>query len=253
MSANLSEAPPVGGIAGRSAAFLNYLDDFIASLESAALPDLLATAGGPPATAVVAVDVVQGFCVAGPLAGPRVAAIVEPIERLFREAHAAGVRRFAVLRDSHDPAAPEFAQFGPHCIVGTAQSALVDELRELPFAGSFFDVPKNAISVWAAGTRFSEWVGECERSGVSTFVVVGDCTDLCVYQTAMQLKLRANAENRELTVVVPMDCVDTYDLQVESAQQAGIMPHDGDLLHAVFLYHLRLNGIRVVKSLTAGQ
>ena len=29
------------------------------------------------------------------------------------------------------------------------------------------------------------------------------------------------------------------------------MPHDGDLLHAVFLYHLQLNGVQVVRRLVA--
>ena len=93
-------------------------------------------------------DVVNGFCVEGPLAGPRVGAIVPPIERLLRAAHAAGVRAFAVLRDSHTPDAPEFQQFGPHCLAGTTESQLVRELAALPFAGTFTDIPKNATSAW---------------------------------------------------------------------------------------------------------
>jgi nicotinamidase-related amidase len=81
-------------------------------------------------------------------------------------------------------------------------------------------------------------------------IVVGDCTDLCVYQAAMHLRLRANAAgDRGFEVVVPEDCVQTYDLPVETAQRLGALPHDGDLLHGLFLYHLALNGVQEGRSL----
>jgi hypothetical protein len=67
----------------------------------------------------------------------------------------------------------------------------------------------------------------------------------------MPLKLAANARDEQLEVVVPADCVDTYDLPVDAAERLGVTPHDGDLLHAVFLYHLHLNGVHVVRRLSA--
>ena len=233
----------------RSAAFLDYLDEHLRSLQKVSLSTLIAEAGGAAHVAIVAVDVVNGFCVEGPLASARVGAIVPPIRRLLETAHASGVRHVAVLRDSHTPDAPEFGQFGPHCLSGTAESQLVRELAELPFASDFKDIPKNATSAWAGAETLREWVGRCEHEGVRTFIVVGDCTDLCVYQTAMPLKLSANARNKVIEVVVPADCVDTYDLPVATARSIGAKPHDADLLHAVFLYHLALNGIRVVRSI----
>ena len=65
----------------------------------------------------------------------------------------------------------------------------------------------------------------------------------------MALKLTANARNRRATVVVSAETVETYDLPVDVARRLGAMPHDGDLLHAVFLYHLQLNGVQVVRRL----
>lgn len=244
-------------LAERSAAFLQYLDTFLDTLTTLSLASLIEEAGGPEQVAILAVDVVNGFCVEGPLASERVGRIVAPIQRLFAAAHRAGVRHFAVLRDSHAPNAPEFEQFGPHCLHGTAESALVQELASLPFAARFADIPKNATSAWAgagqgtdeATERLEQWVARREAEGVGTFVVVGDCTDLCVYQTAMPLKLAANARNRHLQVVVPANSVDTYDLPVQTAKQIGATPHDADLLHAVFLYHLALNGVRVVSAI----
>jgi nicotinamidase-related amidase len=239
----------------RSAEFLDYLDQFVRDLPDGSLPEILDRAGGPGKVAIIAVDVVNGFCVSGPLASERVGRIVGPIRDLLSAAHRQGVRAFAVLRDSHDPEAPEFDQFGPHCIRGTGESALVADLANLPFAGSFVDVPKNATSAWTAAVdgggpaaeRLDRWVSRQEAAGVNTFIVVGDCTDLCVYQTAMPLKLGANARNERIEVIIPVECVDTYDLPVGTAKQIGAMPHDADLLHAVFLYHLALNGMKVVR------
>jgi len=66
----------------------------------------------------------------------------------------------------------------------------------------------------------------------------------------MYLKMRANALMLEYEVLVPEDCVQTYDFSVERAQAIGAIPHDGDLLHLIALYHMALNGVRVVRTIT---
>jgi len=48
---------------------------------------------------------------------------------------------------------------------------------------------------------------------------------------------------------VPADAVNTYDLTVENAAAIGAFPHPGDFFHQVFLYHMALNGIQVVRAL----
>ena len=84
---------------------------------------------------------------------------------------------------------------------------------------------------------------------LSTVIVVGNCTDLCVYQLAMHLKLAANAQNNSLRVIVPANAVQTYDTPLETAKEIGALPHDGDVMHLLFLYHMRLNGIEVVREI----
>ena len=107
-------------------------------------------------------------------------------------------------------------------------------------------MPKNSISS-TIGTGLLDWLDE--HSEVNTFITVGDCTDLCTYQLAMSLRLRANALNLDQRFILPVDCVDTYDLPVDVAQEIGAVPHDGDLLHYTFLYSMMLNGVEGVKSL----
>ena len=230
-----------------SGAFLAWLDEWYAGLEPASLDDLLAAAGGPERAAVFCVDLLEGFCRQGPLSSPRVAAIIEPILRLMRRAHDAGVGKFLLPQDAHPPESPEFGQFGPHCVVGTPEAETVAELKALPFADELTIIPKRSLSC-AVGTELPAWL---DREGTPTLaLVIGDCTDLCIYQAAMYLKLRANDRGEQCQVVIPADCVDTYDLPIETAAEVGALPHDGELMHRLFLYHLALNGVRIAKSVT---
>jgi nicotinamidase-related amidase len=141
----------------------------------------------------------------------------------------------------------EFEQYPPHCVRGDAQSQTAPELMALPFAGAYTIMPKNSISSFE-GTVLGVWLDAHPQ--IDTFIVTGDCTDLCTYQLAMQLRLRANAHQLAgARVIVPVNCVQTYDTPMETARRLGITPHPADLLHAIFLYHMSSNGIEVYSRL----
>jgi nicotinamidase-related amidase len=225
--------------------FLKWVSDWKEALPTL---ELAAEISAPGTAAVLSVDVVNGFCYQGPLSSPRVAAIVPPIVRLFERAHTLGVHHFILTQDTHEEKAVEFGSFAPHCIKGSEESEPVPEFKALPFFDEFISVPKNSISS-SIGTELPAWLDA--HPEVTTFIVVGDCTDLCTYQLAMYLRLRANAQQRAADrVIVPVDCVDTYHLSVEAAQELGIFPHHGDLLHLIFLYSMALNGVKVVASVS---
>jgi nicotinamidase-related amidase len=202
----------------------------------------------PASVALISVDLTNGFCCAGPLASPRVAGIVPAAVHLFHRVYDLGVRHFLLLQDTHDADAIEFSAYPPHAVAGTAESETSDALKDLPFADLFVIMPKNSVSC-DIGTDLGPWLEA--HPAVTTFIVVGDCTDICVYLAAMYLRLRANVLGlRDVRVIVPADCVQTYDMSVATAEELGALPHDGDLLHRVFLYHMALNGIQVLAHLT---
>jgi nicotinamidase-related amidase len=221
--------------------FLQYIVEWKDGLKP--LPMTQVVNDHPNKVAVISVDVINGFCYEGPLASPRVASIVDPIVRLFQKSHQAGVQHFILTQDTHPPDSVEFSSYPPHCIRGTHESEAVDQFKELPFFDQFLIVPKNSINS-IIETDLNAWLET--HPEINTFITVGDCTDLCTYQLAMHLKLRGNARNEKIRVVLPVDCVDTYDLPVSVAQEIGAVPHEGELLHYIFLYHMRLNGIEVV-------
>lgn len=196
--------------------------------------------------AILSVDVINGFCNEGPLASPRVANIVRLIARLMKSAWRRGTRQIVLIQDTHEPHAVEFNDWTPHCIRGSSESQTVPEIRALPFYQELTIVPKNSISS-TLNTELSHWMDQYAE--LEDFIVVGDCTDLCTYQLAMFLRLDANARQKQRRVIVPADCVDTYDLSVETAEQTGLLAHPGELFHAIFLYHMAVNGIEVVASI----
>jgi len=111
-------------------------------------------------------------------------------------------------------------------------------------------IEKNSLHP-ALGTPFDRWLED--HPEVRTTIVAGNCTDLCVYQPAMHLRLRANALNlAAVRVIVPAEAVDTYDVPEDAPPTSGIEIHPGDFFHQVILYHLyhlALNGVDVVRAL----
>jgi nicotinamidase-related amidase len=188
----------------------------------------------------------NGFCYEGVLSSPRIQHIIPAVVAAFNGAYGIGVRDFVLAQDCHPADAVEFADFPPHCQVGTLEAETIPELAQLPFAELYTKVAKNSLNAFY-GTELLAW--QDIHRDLSTVVAVGNCTDLCVYQLAMHLKLYANAHNRTMRVIVPANAVQTYDTPLETAVSLGILPHDGDVMHLLFLYHLRLNGIEVVREI----
>jgi nicotinamidase-related amidase len=228
----------------RSKPFLDWLYGWAASLPSLDFGEVVTN---PTQVAVVSEDLLKGFCDVGPLSSERAASIVPNAVDVFQRAHELGVRHFLLLQDTHDPDAVEFSAYPPHCVAGSEESETIDELQTLPFSDQFVVLPKNSISS-NVGTDLEPWLDE--HPEVNTFIVVGVCTDICIYHAAIYLRVRANARGQEdARVIVPANAVQTFDMPVEAAEEVGAMPHDGDLLHRVFLYQMALNDVEVVARL----
>ncbi len=229
----------------QSRPFLAWLVEWERGLPALRWADLVGEVP-PEHISLFCVDMNNGFCHEGNLASPRVHDLIPGVRRLFEDAHRAGVRQFVLPQDTHHADAQEFHDFPLHCVEGTLEAETVAELQELPFADLFQVFPKNSISAWP-GTGLEAWLDT--QAGLGAVVICGDCTDLCVYDLVMYLKRRANARQQPLRVIVPANTVQTYDVPVAAARQIGALPHDGDLLHLIFLYHMRLNGADVVREM----
>lgn len=223
--------------------FLDYLDHWVEGLPAVEITELCPQ---PAKTAIICVDMINGFCHAGPLSSPRVKKIIQPIRALLQGAHTGGITQILLIQDSHEPEAFEFGAFPAHCIRGTNEAETIPEIKQLPFYPEMVLLEKNSIHS-GLNTGLNNWLKQDLE--LDTFIVVGDCTDLCIYQMAMHLRLDANAHQFHRRVVILADCVDTYDITVDAATAIGAKPHPGDLLHKLFLYHMALNGIEIVANI----
>ena len=243
----MSEVVGVERLIRESTPFLQWITDWAAGLPAMSLEaEMRERNRRPDQVAIISVDMIMAFCYEGRLASERVRSLIPAIVSLFTGAYELGIRHFVLVQDAHRPEAREFTAYGRHAVAGTHEAETVPELSTLPFTDLFTIIQKNSLSP-AIGTDFDRWL-EGQRQ-LKDLIVVGNCTDLCVYQTAMHLALRANAFGLDYRVIVPADCVQTYDLPVRLAASVGAFPHNGDLLHLLFLYHMALNGITVVRHL----
>lgn len=223
--------------------FCRWLDEWYANL----VPLSLSRAVRDPACAAVCVeDAVNGYFIEGAFASPRLATLVAPMVHLLQRAYQLGMRNFVLLQDAHSEHAAEFKHFPVHCVRGSHEAQTIQPLRELGFASEFFVIKKNSFHP-ALNTELDRWLDS--HQDLATFIIAGGCTDLCTYPMAMHLKQRANARDLPLRVIVPANLVNTYDVPVTAAARAGALPHDADLLHRIFLYHMALSGIEVVKQI----
>ncbi len=225
--------------------FLEFLEQWYYDLPVISWKSLLAE-HPPEETAIVAVDVVNGFCKEGNLASPRVNAIVAPVVDLLRSADENGVRNYLLVQDCHPADSLEFHTYPPHCVEGTIETQTVSELTDLPQASLFLALPKRTINP-GLEENLQQWL--LSHTGVRQFVLVGDCTDICIYLTAMFLKTWFVRQGTRVNVVVASNCVDTYDIPVNTDHSQDVLPHPGELLHVLFLYHMCLNGMQVVREI----
>lgn len=157
---------------------------------------------GEKRRAVIVVDMLRGFLEPGrPLdCGEGARAIVPSVRRRIEEEQARGAAVFWVA-DNHAPDDKEFAMFPPHCIRGTAEAEITPALADLVDPANL--LPKTRYSGFY-GTDLAERLARLQPEVVT---VVGVCTDICVMHTV------ADARNRDYAVIVPADCVATFDPQ----------------------------------------
>jgi len=195
-------------------------------------------------TAIVIVDLVRGFCHLGPLASPRVEALVDPVAQFLMQARQQNLQHFWFCCDEHPPDSPEFQSFPPHCIAGSEESQLHPTLEALNLGSGCRRFAKGSLNAFLEGPLLAHLEQHPE---IDRFLFVGDCTDLCVFQGAMHLRMLANTRGLTWQVDIVSDLVDTYDVPVAVAQELGILPHPAETCHKLALYQLKLNGCRLFR------
>lgn len=183
-------------------------------------------------TALFVVDMVVGFVYSGALSSPRVAEIVNNIAELNKKT--AGYNKVFFL-DNHEKDSQEFRYFPAHCVEGTEEAELISELKTEDSEGlNTHYIKKNSTNAFHC-KGFKEWLQSHENQ-IDNYIITGCVTDICVLQFALCLKSYFNENNIDKRVIVPANCVETYD--------GG--SHDGNLLNLFSLYNMHTSGIEII-------
>lgn len=154
--------------------------------------------------ALFVVDMVNGFCKTGAMADKKIMEIVPSISQLCQSIPLDDIWFIA---DSHKSDDVEFLSFPPHCLDGEWESEIVDELQKY----IKHIIKKNTTNAFHSIEQdMKEKI--LEASKYSDIIITGCCTDICVLQFALTLRTYLNSINVEKRIIVPVNCVETYDV-----------------------------------------
>lgn len=181
-------------------------------------------------TLVVTVDMINGFIREGVLASNRVEGIVEEVVRINKKLDKAQKLFFV---DEHEEDSKEFEYFPKHCIKGSSESKIIDEL--IPYIENALIIGKNSTNGYVT-KEFNNYFNE-NKEYIKDIVIVGCCTDICVKCFCISLITAINQSNLNINVIVPINAVETYDLY----------EHEAKLINTMALYDMQLNGVKLCK------
>lgn len=158
--------------------------------------------------ALVVVDMVNGFVKEGVLHDDEIANVIPRQIELIKD-YQKKEQLIVFIKDTHDEEAVEYRRFGgtKHCIRGTTEAELVDELREYEDMDNTTSVEKNSTSFMEA-PKFRKLMEEA--TNLEKVDIVGCCTDICDFNGAMGLANYFDQWNREVLINVHQDAVATY-------------------------------------------
>src|ERR687896_670295 len=137
-----------------------------------------------PGRVLIVTDAQEGFTRQGNLASPECTAAIPRIRRIVEDEIAVGTP-VLFTKDSHVENDAEFRMFPPHCIVGTEEHHLVEELRGFePDAAAV--IQKRRYSAFF-DTDLEQYLKELDPFEVH---MTGFCTNKCVLPTPSDLSNR---------------------------------------------------------------
>ncbi|NMA67619.1 MAG: cysteine hydrolase, partial [Clostridiaceae bacterium] len=129
---------------------LGEIFDMLAGLPAVKLKDL-----NSDQTALIIVDMINGFVREGALKDKRAEAIIPAQAELSKACDMLNIKKLA-FADSHTSESPEFGAYPVHCMAGTSESEVVDELKEI---GGYTLIPKNSTNGFHE-EEFQKWLAD---------------------------------------------------------------------------------------------
>ena len=180
---------------------------------------------------LLVIDMINGFVKEGALADNNINNITPNIIKLIEE-YIKNNDNIISIQEGHSKDSKEFESFPEHCILGTNEVELIDEL--MPYKENMKVIRKNSTCGFIT-TEFLKYMEE-NKEELGEIVLTGCCTDICVLNFALPLKNYINEYNLNIKVTIFKNAVDTYDAPL----------HNRDEYNEMAFKIMKQNGIEII-------
>ena len=154
---------------------------------------------------LIVVDMINGFVKEGNMKDEEINHIIPKIIQLIKLVLKKN-EGLAFIKDTHNENSIEFKKFPIHCLKGTNESELIDELKLYEKDSLVYE--KNSTSTIFAKNFMSD-IEKMKK--LRKVIITGCCTDICVLNLALPLINYFDEIDREVEVVVMKEAVETYN------------------------------------------
>ncbi len=182
---------------------------------------------------LINIDMVNGFVKEGMLAAPSIQRIVPRQIELLEEALNSKNSGIAFVTDAHTTNAMEFKTYPKHCLLGTKESEIIDELKE--YESTALHYLKNSTNLIFAPYLQEELLLLRHLEKVR---LTGCLSEVCVLNGAIGLKTFFDEHDKNIEVCVHADAIDTYDAK----------NHNANEVTEKALHDMEANGIKILRK-----
>lgn len=179
---------------------------------------------------LLVIDMVNGFVKEGALADKQINAITPNIINLIED-YIENSNDIISIQEGHSESSKEFDNFPIHCVLGTEEAELIEEL--MPYKDKMKLIRKNSTCGFIVND-FMKYIEE-NKEQLEEVVLTGCCTDLCVMNFALPLKNYINEHNLDTKVIIYKNAVETYNSPI----------HNRDEYNDIAFKIMKQNGIEI--------
>ena len=180
---------------------------------------------------LITIDMVNGFVKEGSLAAPSIMRVVPRQVELLEDAINGKDTGLIFIRDSHPIDAVEFKTYGVHCIEGTKETEVIDELKE--YEKYALEYLKNSTNLMFATGLQQDLI---RFYNLERIRLMGCLSEVCVENGAIGLRTFFDQINKDVEVCVHSDAIDTFNAP----------GHEADMVTEDAINRMQANGIKVL-------
>ena len=177
------------------------------------------------------IDMVNGFVKEGALAAPSIMRVVPRQIELLDEAVQDKDTGIIFIRDSHPKNAVEFKTYGVHCLEGTNETKVIDELKK--YEESALTYFKNSTNLIFAQGLQKDLMKFYNLQRVRLF---GCLSEVCVLNGTIGLRTFFDQMNKDIEVCVHADAIDTFNAP----------GHNADMVTDAAINIMQSNGVKIL-------